>query len=141
MPFIWRRKWQSTPVFLPGESHGQRSVVGYSPRGRKELDTTERLHLGAIYISFIFVTHIFIIQNNFAFFIFAFLWISTLYLQNIFLLNCFSLNFWSVEVLYVFCILILCCKYFFLLSFNFAYGVFFHIEVLVFEAVKFISFL
>ena len=40
----WRRKWQPTPVFLPGESHGQRSLVGYSPRGHKELDTTERLH-------------------------------------------------------------------------------------------------
>ena len=32
----WRRKWQPTPVFLPGESHGQRGLVGYSPRGRKE---------------------------------------------------------------------------------------------------------
>ena len=41
----WRRKWQSTPVVLPGESHGWRSLVGYSPRGRKESDTTERLHL------------------------------------------------------------------------------------------------
>ena len=40
----WRRKWQPTPVFLPGESHGQRSLVGYSPRGRKESDMTERLH-------------------------------------------------------------------------------------------------
>ena len=39
----WKRKWQPTPVFLPGESHGQRSLVGYSPRGRKESDTTERL--------------------------------------------------------------------------------------------------
>ena len=39
----WRRKWQPTPVFLPGESHGQRSLVGYSPWGRKESDTTERL--------------------------------------------------------------------------------------------------
>ena len=36
----WRRKWQPTPVFLPGESHGQRSLVGYSPEGCKELDTT-----------------------------------------------------------------------------------------------------
>ena len=35
---------KETPVFLPGESHGWRSLVGYSPRGRKELDTTERLH-------------------------------------------------------------------------------------------------
>ena len=41
----WRRKWQSTPVLLPGKSHGQRSLVGYSPRGGKESDTTERLHL------------------------------------------------------------------------------------------------
>ena len=40
----WRRKWQPTPVFLPGKSHGLRSLVGYSPRGRKESDTTERLH-------------------------------------------------------------------------------------------------
>ena len=37
----WRRKWQSTPVFLPGKSRGQRSLVGYSPRGRKGADTTE----------------------------------------------------------------------------------------------------
>ena len=34
-------KWQPTPVFLPGESHGRRSLVGYSPRGRKESDTTK----------------------------------------------------------------------------------------------------
>ena len=36
-----RRAWQPTPVFLPGESHGQRSLVGYSPRDRKESDMTE----------------------------------------------------------------------------------------------------
>ena len=40
----WRREWLPTPVFLPGEFHGQRSLAGYSPRGRKESDTTERLH-------------------------------------------------------------------------------------------------
>ena len=39
----WRRAWQPTPGFLPEELHGQRSLVGYSPWGRKELDTTERL--------------------------------------------------------------------------------------------------
>ena len=39
-----RRQWQPTPVLLPGKSHGQRSLVGCSPWGRKELDTTERLH-------------------------------------------------------------------------------------------------
>ena len=37
----WRRAWQPIPVFLPGESHGQRSLAGYSPRGRKEWDMTE----------------------------------------------------------------------------------------------------
>ena len=37
----WRRKWQPTPVFLPGESHGQRSLVGYSPEGCTESDMTE----------------------------------------------------------------------------------------------------
>ena len=41
----WRRKWQPTPVFLPGKSHGQRSLAGYSPWGRKELDTTGQLTL------------------------------------------------------------------------------------------------
>ena len=39
----WRREWQPTPVFLPGEFHGRRSLVGYSPWGHKESDTTERL--------------------------------------------------------------------------------------------------
>ena len=37
----WNRKQQPTPVFLFGESHGQRSLAGYSPRGWKELDMTE----------------------------------------------------------------------------------------------------
>ena len=37
----WRRKWQPIPVFLPGESHRRRSLVGYSPWGQKELDMTE----------------------------------------------------------------------------------------------------
>ena len=40
----WRRKWQPTPIFLPGKSHRWRSLVGYSPWGHKESDTTERLH-------------------------------------------------------------------------------------------------
>ena len=37
----WSGQWQSTPVSLPGKSRGQRSLVGYSPWGRKELDMTE----------------------------------------------------------------------------------------------------
>ena len=40
----WRRKWQPTTVFLPGESHRQRSLVGYSPWGHQESDMTEQLH-------------------------------------------------------------------------------------------------
>ena len=49
LPFLqrkmmWKRAWQPTLVFLPGESHGWRRLVGPSPRGRKESDTTERLH-------------------------------------------------------------------------------------------------
>ena len=39
--FLWRTEWQSTPVFLPGEFHGQRSLAGYSPWGHKELDMTD----------------------------------------------------------------------------------------------------
>ena len=40
----WRRQWHPTPVLLPGKSHGRRSLVGYSPWGRWESDSTERLH-------------------------------------------------------------------------------------------------
>ena len=42
---LWRRQWRPTPVLLPGNSHGQRSLVGCSPWGRKELDMTEWFHL------------------------------------------------------------------------------------------------
>ena len=37
----WRRAWQPTPAFVPGEAHGQRSLVGYNPCGHKGLDMTE----------------------------------------------------------------------------------------------------
>ena len=43
-PMFWRRQWHPTPVLLPGKSHGWRSLVGCSPQGHKESDTTERLH-------------------------------------------------------------------------------------------------
>ena len=39
-----RRKWQPTPALVPEKSHGQRSLVGYSPWSHKELDTTEQLN-------------------------------------------------------------------------------------------------
>ena len=40
---LWRNKWLSTPVFLPGDFHGQRGLLGYSPWGHKELDRTKQL--------------------------------------------------------------------------------------------------
>ena len=47
-PLFRRRQWQPTPVLLLGKSHGRRSLVGCSPWGRKESDTTERLHFHAL---------------------------------------------------------------------------------------------
>ena len=47
----WQRKWQPTPVFLPGKSHGQRSLVGYSPWGHKESDTTKHTHISPLGLS------------------------------------------------------------------------------------------
>ena len=49
---LFRRTWQPTPVFLPGKSHGQRSLVGYSPWGCKESDTTEQLSTNAMFLRF-----------------------------------------------------------------------------------------
>ena len=40
----WKRAWKPTPVFLPGKSHGQRSLEGCIPQGHRELDTTEHVH-------------------------------------------------------------------------------------------------
>ena len=47
----WRREWQPTPIFLPGESHGQQSLVGYSPLGSKESDTAEQLTFSLFFFS------------------------------------------------------------------------------------------
>ena len=46
----WRRAWQPTPVFLPGESHGQRSLVGYSPWGCKESDILKLVSIQHTYV-------------------------------------------------------------------------------------------
>ena len=46
---LWRRKWQPTPLSLPGKFHRQRSLAGYNPRGRKESDTTEQLHFTSLH--------------------------------------------------------------------------------------------
>ena len=47
---LWSTQWQPTPVFLPGESHGWRSLMGYSPRGCKESDATKQLHFHFTFI-------------------------------------------------------------------------------------------
>ena len=44
----WRRKWQLTPVFLPGKAHGQKSLVGYSPWSHNESDTTEHTQYNSL---------------------------------------------------------------------------------------------
>ena len=46
----WKRKWQPTPVFLPGEPQGQKRLAGYSPWGHKESDTTEQLTLSYLHM-------------------------------------------------------------------------------------------
>ena len=61
--FPWRRKWQPTPVFLPGEFHGQRSLARYNPWGRKESDMTKGLTLSItrrweVYTSFLYISEI-----------------------------------------------------------------------------------
>ena len=57
---LWRRKWQPTPVLLPGKSHGQRSLVGYSPWGCKDSDMTEWLHFH-FHFHFIYARHYFLL--------------------------------------------------------------------------------
>ena len=65
----WRREWQPTPVFLPGESQGQRSLVGYSPRGCKDSDKTEAAEHACTHAipsyRFIFIYFVFIYYFSF----------------------------------------------------------------------------
>ena len=60
----WRRKWQPTPVLLPGESHGQRNLAGYSPRGRKESAMTE--HISILHLIFFPIDYLGVsVDNNY----------------------------------------------------------------------------
>ena len=63
----WRRKWQCTPVFLPGKFHGQRGLAGSSPWSSKELDTTE--HNACMHVINYYTKHCFLsvvlFQENF----------------------------------------------------------------------------
>ena len=54
----WTGEWLPTPVSLPGESHGQRSLVGYSPSGRQELDMTEQLSLSQFPVFMLLVSEL-----------------------------------------------------------------------------------
>ena len=63
----WRRKWRPSPVFLPGEAHGQRSLVGYSPWDHRESDMTEPLTLTLMYVllyKYIVYKHIYINKTS-----------------------------------------------------------------------------
>ena len=67
----WRRAWQPAPVLLPGESHGQRSLVGYSPWGRKESDTADRpstAHSRALSIISLYISQL-MLKNTFPFWV------------------------------------------------------------------------
>ena len=62
----WRRNWELTPVYLPGKSHGQRSLVGYSPWGHREPDMTYQLNSKSnvhIYIIYMHL-HIYILLRK-----------------------------------------------------------------------------
>ena len=65
----WRRKWQPTPVFLPGESHGQRKLAGYSPWGRKSRTRLSEFHYTICHsdylIAVFFLMNIEVIDINF----------------------------------------------------------------------------
>ena len=75
---FWRRKWQPTPVPLPGESHGQRSLAGYTPWGRKESDRTS-LSLSGLFtcgcrcrLNLVIYTDIYAVTSLYCFYFFSF---------------------------------------------------------------------
>ena len=92
----WRRKWQFTPVLLPGKSHGQRSLVDYSPWDRKESDTTERLHFSSSWS----LSHVWI---------FVIPWTAACQAPLFFTLSWSLLKFISTELVMLYNHLILCC--------------------------------
>ena len=71
----WWRKWKPTPVFLLGKSHGQSSLVGYSPRGREELNTIEPTHTALVGVLFRVIIDLFMAVLGLHCFVLAFfLW-------------------------------------------------------------------
>ena len=76
----WSRKWQTTPVFLPGKFHGQRSLTGYSPWGWKELDTTEQWHPSCAWDYGLSITRI-ILQFIHVIYVHSFLLLNSMYIS------------------------------------------------------------
>ena len=60
---LWRRKWQPTPLFLPGKSHGQRSLENYSPWGCKETDTEHACKITMLNETVILISHYYCIYK------------------------------------------------------------------------------
>ena len=98
---LWRRKWHPTPVLLPGKSHGRRSLVGCSPQGHKESDTTEWLHFLSFLLllsSILLFVKPFILWLIFGLYIFWLLWISLLWtFTNLFLSVYFHLSLVNIS--------------------------------------------
>ena len=104
---LWRRKWQPTPVLLPGKFHGLRSLVGYYSWGHKESDITEQLHFSTAvsqkwwYILYIAsyqmgTISICIITENVTFYLLVKV-VSARLLHHI--IFCFAVNIWETDTL------------------------------------------
>ena len=77
---LWRRKWQPTAVFLPGKSHGHRSLADYSSQGCKESETAEHSTAQGIFRFFIFPRFLIFSQRHISY--------SRLFFWKCFTLNC-----------------------------------------------------
>ena len=93
----WRRKWRPTPVLLPGKFHGQRSLVGYSPRGCKKSDTTEWLHFTSLTLAKLLTPMLVIYLSNF---FFAF---STSFCWHFPPSNCLLISIWLCNNVHFIC--------------------------------------
>ena len=92
---LWRRKWQLSPVFLPGKSCGKRSLVGYSPWGSKESDTTEWLSMHAKFFIRYTIWKNFLLAHDLSFLLYSLFWGREILLY-------FTLySFWGLNLFYL----------------------------------------
>ena len=89
----WRRKWQPTPVFLPGESQGRRSLEGCCLWGHTESDTTERLSSSSSSHPILHIIHIYLAISS---------------VSNVFCSSMFCQRRWIREIIICFLIIVLC---------------------------------